>query len=58
MKKAQPLVVKKAYQAPVVRTGTAAGTAPVLLACTGQYDCSGEAGYLCCQPTSADCGSC
>lgn len=58
MKTVQQPVVKKAYQAPVIRTDAPAATAAVLLACTGRYDCSGEVGYLCCQPTSADCDAC
>ncbi|MFO0599495.1 MAG: hypothetical protein U0228_29585 [Myxococcaceae bacterium] len=31
---------------------------PVLLLCTGAYNCVIEAGYDCCQPTSAECGNC
>lgn len=45
---------KKPYQAPVIKTASSSPPA-VLLVCSGQYNCVGEVGYNCCQPTAATC---
>jgi len=57
MKEQSKTEQKKPWLKPEVRTQVATGGAS-LLTCTGQYNCKGEVGFDCCQPTSADCGSC
>ena len=57
MKDESKMKQKKSWLTPEVRSQVVTVGAS-LLTCTGQYNCSGEAGYDCCQPTPADCGSC
>lgn len=45
---------KKPYVSPLLKT-TAVGQMSVLLVCTGEYNCTGEVGYDCCQPNATTC---
>ena len=46
---------KREYRAPAVLTQSIQSPPPVLLLCTGQYNCIGEVGYDCCQPNPNTC---